>query len=172
MKRIALVVLLVGMTSLPFASAETEPFGLGVLLGEPTGISAKARLDEVSAIDAAVAWSFVDEGSFYFHADYLYHFTDVLHAYPGDLPLYVGVGGKVSLREDPLVGVRVPFGIAYEFDPAPLDVFLEVAPGVGLFPETSLNIGGGIGIRYYFRSESTAVPDDGAESGSGPDPEG
>jgi diaminopimelate decarboxylase len=36
----------------------------------------------------------------------------------------------------------------------PLDVFFEVAPGVGLFPETSVDVGGGIGIRYYFGGDS------------------
>ncbi|MFP4068142.1 MAG: hypothetical protein ACLFRR_01755 [Spirochaetaceae bacterium] len=155
MKRLALVLFFVCSTATIPAFAETEAFGLGVLLGEPTGISAKARLGPTSAIDAAAAWSFRGEGSFYFHADYLVHFTDIFHVDPGEMPLYVGVGGKIALRDDPQLGVRIPVGIAYEFESVPLDVFFEVAPGVGLFPETDIDFGGGLGIRYYFAGGSS-----------------
>jgi hypothetical protein len=157
MRRITLILLLFCLLPPFTASAETEAFGIGVLLGEPTGLSAKVRLGETSAIDAAAAWSFLDEGSFYFHADYLFHFTDVFSVDPGELPLYVGAGGKIALREDPFLGVRIPVGIAYEFETVPLDVFFEVAPGVGLIPETSADFGGGIGIRYYFGTGSSAA---------------
>ncbi|MFO8064101.1 MAG: hypothetical protein ACQETQ_05035 [Spirochaetota bacterium] len=152
MKRIVLVILLLSVLSLGGAFAETETFGLGVLLGEPTGISAKLRLDDTSALDAAAAWSFIGQGAFYFHADYLFHFNDVLHVHPGELPVYVGIGGKVLLKDDPRLGARIPVGLAYEFADAPLDVFFEIAPGVGIFPETDIDFGGGIGMRYYFGS--------------------
>lgn len=151
MKRLVLVLLL-SVFSLGGAFAETETFGLGVLLGEPTGISAKLRLDSTSALDAAAAWSFIGDGAFYFHADYLFHFNDVLFVDPGELPVYVGIGGKILLKDEPRLGARIPLGLAYEFEGAPLDVFFEIAPGVGLFPETDVDFGGGIGIRYYFGS--------------------
>jgi hypothetical protein len=154
MRRSVIAILILLLLPPAFAFGETEAFGIGVLLGEPTGLSAKVRLGETSAIDAAAAWSFLDEGSFYFHADYLFHFPDVFTVDPGELPLYVGAGGKIALREDPFVGVRIPVGVAYEFETVPLDVFFEVAPGVGLFPETSVDVGGGIGIRYYFGGDS------------------
>ena len=150
MKRLLSAILLMSSISLSAAIAQADVFGIGVLLGEPTGLSAKVRLGPTSAIDAAAAWSFVDEGSFYFHADYLMHFNDVFTVDPGELPLYVGVGGMMSLRQDSILGIRIPVGLAYEFETAPLDVFFEIAPGMGIFPETSLEIGGGIGIRYYF----------------------
>ena len=156
MTRRLFLVLLIALISLGTAVAETDTFGIGVLLGEPTGLSAKVRLGPTSAIDAAAAWSFVDEGSFYFHADYLVHFNDIFTVDPGELPLYVGAGGMISLREDPLLGLRIPVGLAYEFEPVPLDVFFEIAPGMGIFPETSLEFGGGIGIRYYVGTSSAA----------------
>ncbi|MFP4373848.1 MAG: hypothetical protein ACLFPO_05945 [Spirochaetaceae bacterium] len=156
MKRLLPAVLLMASCLLGTVRAHAEVFGVGVLLGEPTGVSAKARLGPTAAVDAAAAWSFVDEGSFYFHADYLMHFNDVFTVDPGELPLYVGVGGMVSLRDDPLLGLRIPVGLAYEFETVPLDVFFEVAPGMGIFPETSLEFGGGLGIRYYFETSSAA----------------
>lgn len=156
MKRLLLAIALMVSVSLSTVFAQADVFGIGVLLGEPTGVAAKVRLGPTSAIDAAAAWSFVDKGSFYFHADYLVHFNDVFTVDPGELPLYVGIGGMVSLREDPLLGIRIPVGLAYEFESAPLDVFFEIAPGMGIFPETSLEFGGGIGIRYYFGTSSAS----------------
>lgn len=155
MKRLVLAILLFCILSLGGAFAETETFGVGVLLGEPTGISAKLRLGPTSALDAAAAWSFTKNGAFYFHGDYLFHFNDVLHVNPGELPVYVGIGGKLLLKDDPRLGARIPLGLAYEFAEAPLDVFFEIAPGVGIFPETDIDFGGGIGIRYYFGSAGT-----------------
>ena len=39
------------------ASAQDSGFGLGVILGEPTGISGKLWLGGKTAIDGATAWS-------------------------------------------------------------------------------------------------------------------
>jgi hypothetical protein len=161
MKRLTATLLVLFVFSTLTAVAETETFGVGIVLGEPTGLSAKVRLDDTSAIDAAAAWSFTDDGSFYFHASYLLHFNEVLHVDPGELPIYVGVGAKMRLKKNPQFGVRVPVGLAYEFETAPLDVFIELAPGVGIYPETRVDFGGGIGIRYYFGSGGSAASDNG-----------
>ena len=108
-----------------------------------------------NAFDAAVAWSFT-EGTFYLHADYLIHFRTIIEPDVGELPFYFGVGGKINLHQEPQLGVRVPVGVSYIFESAPVDVFLELAPGIGLYPSTSFDFGGGIGLRYYFGSGKNA----------------
>jgi hypothetical protein len=40
------------------AQAQDSGFGLGIIIGEPTGISAKQWTGSRTAIDGAVAWSF------------------------------------------------------------------------------------------------------------------
>ncbi|MBN2464123.1 hypothetical protein JXD38_00665, partial [candidate division WOR-3 bacterium] len=90
------------------------------------------------------------------HADFLFHSFDVLPIDPGDLPIYVGVGGRIKLAgdgedQDMRIGVRVPAGISYIFDSFPVDLFLEVAPVVDLVPSTRLGWNFGAGIRYYFQ---------------------
>jgi hypothetical protein len=132
------------------ASAQERKFGLGVVLGEPTGVSAKLWLGQTSAIDGVVAWSFANNPSVTFHADYLFHFFDVFSLKEGRLPLYVGIGGTISIAPEPDFGVRFPVGVTYLFDTAPLDVFLEVAPIFLFFPATTFDFSGGIGIRFYF----------------------
>ena len=150
MKKTVIAVLLALVLLSPAAFADGGPLGLGIILGEPTGISAKLWLGDTHALDAAVAWSFQDEGSFYFHGSYLFHMMDLISVEQGSLPLYIGIGGKISLRDEPHVGIRVPVGLAYIFPTAPVDVFLEIAPGIGLIPSTSPDWGAGLGVRYFF----------------------
>jgi len=145
----ALLILVLVVAAVGVASADNGPLGVGVFLGEPTGLSAKLWAGDVSAFDAAVAWSFT-EGTFYLHADYLIHFRTIIEPDVGELPFYFGVGGKINLHQEPQLGVRVPVGVSYIFESAPVDVFLELAPGIGLYPSTSFDFGGGIGLRYYF----------------------
>ena len=150
-KSVVLAAVFILLCTITFtASAQDGKFGIGVLLGEPTGISAKLWLGQTSAVDGVVAWSFTNNTSVTIHADYLFHFFDVLTIEQGSIPLYVGVGGTVSIAQEPDIGVRIPFGATYLFDTAPLDVFLEVAPVFLLFPATTFDFSGGIGIRFYF----------------------
>ena len=131
MKKIVITVLLAMVSLSPAVFADGGPFGLGIILGEPTGISAKLWLGDTHAVDAAVAWSFQDEGSFYIHGSYLFHMPGLISVDRGSLPVYIGVGGKISLRDEPHVGVRVPVGLSYIVPTAPVDLFVEIAPGIG-----------------------------------------
>jgi hypothetical protein len=134
------------------AMAEMGPFGLGIIIGEPTGISGKYLLDKTNAIDGAVAWSSSGNNEFYLHADYLYHNYSLTTVEKGELPVYFGLGGRVVFREkhDDKVGIRFPLGINYIFDNAPFDAFLEIVPILDLTPDTDFDLEAAIGIRYFF----------------------
>lgn len=130
--------------------SQGEGFGLGIVVGEPTGVSGKYWLDRTNALDGALAWSFLDDGSLYLHADYIHHHFEVIELSSGEMPLYYGGGLKMKFANDFILGLHVPLGIAYHFEEAPLDVFLEIRPGLNLVPETRFDMSGGIGVRYYF----------------------
>lgn len=130
--------------------AQNSGLGLGVVFGEPTGLSAKMWTSQRTAVDAAVAWSFVGTGWLHIHTDFLIHNFDVINVSEGSLPLYFGVGAYMGLSSDIAFGARIPFGIAYHFEGAPVEIFAELVPGLGLLPEIQFYVGGGIGIRYYF----------------------
>lgn len=138
------------LSAQPGGAAGGGNFGLGVVLGEPTGISGKLWLGGTSAVDGVLAWSFAQNPAVSVQADYLFHFFDLIAVPKGRLPLYVGVGAAVSISDNPDVGVRIPGGVTYLFDTAPLDVFLEIAPILLLFPATTFDFSGGAGIRFYF----------------------
>ncbi len=148
-------------------SARAEPvekgtFGIGLVIGEPTGIAAKLYLDDDQAVQGAVGAAFIG-GGLLVQADYLWH-PWILEDRDGfTLPVYLGPGVRVidyrDGRETDLfaVGVRGVIGILFDFKEVPLDVFLEVAGIVewqlgsideerGLAP----GVGAGIGARYYF----------------------
>jgi len=130
--------------------AQDSGLGLGLIFGEPTGLSAKMWTSERTALDAAVAWSFSGVGWFHVQADFLIHNYDIISVSKGKLPLYYGVGAYTAFSSDFGLGARVPLGLAYQFEGAPVDIFAEIAPGLALLPDLGFYIGGGIGARYFF----------------------
>jgi len=125
--------------------------GVGIILGEPTGFSAKHWLSSTSAIDGAIAWSFIDGGAFHIHADYLLHSFRLIYVPEGKLPFYYGIGGRLKTSDEARLGVRVPLGLAYIFQTAPVDIFLEVVPILDFIPKTDFRINAALGARYYFQ---------------------
>lgn len=133
---------------------QSKRFGLGVYVGEPTGLTLKGYLTERAAIDGIAAWSFKHE-TVTLIGDLNYEIFDIpVSSSVISLPFYLGVGGKLELnsgRNDEIeVGVRVPIGVAVQWNTAPIEVFLEVVPCLELVQETDFDLMGGLGIRFYF----------------------
>ena len=131
-------------------TAQDKGLGLGVVFGEPTGLSAKLWTSERTALDAAVAWSFYNGGWLHLQADFLMHNYDLIDVSQGALPVYYGAGAFLTFSSELGLGARVPLGLAYQFEEAPVDIFLEIAPGISLLPEIKFYMGGGLGARYFF----------------------
>ncbi|BCS95673.1 hypothetical protein DSLASN_13050 [Desulfoluna limicola] len=133
---------------------EREGFGVGVILGEPTGVSLKKWMGNTNAIDAGIAWSFSGDNSFHLHGDYLVHNFELVSVAeaPGQLPVYFGIGGRVKFddKDDNTFGVRVPIGIAYMPAGAPIDFFGEIVPVLDLIPDSDFDMNAAIGARFYF----------------------
>lgn len=126
-------------------------FGVGILIGEPTGICMKYFTTETRAWTAAAAWSLSgnDKGA-HFYADHLFHLSELASWEGGRSPFYAGIGGRVVFRNKTTAGVRIPVGMAWVFDEAPFDIFLEVAPVMDLLPDTDFSVAGGFGARFWF----------------------
>lgn len=151
MRRVLIIAIVLTIGSASFAvAAQPKNVSVGVILGQPTGLSAKLWLNQTSAIDVAAAWNFLPVGSVYVQADYLYHIYHLFGVKKGKLPLYFGVGGTFSLQPTPTIGLRVPVGVEYLLPNAPIDLFLEVGVGISLYPATQFQGSGGLGIRYTF----------------------
>jgi hypothetical protein len=131
--------------------AQDKGFGLGIIVGEPTGVSGKLWLGGNNALDMATAWSFKGSGSMLLQADYIWHTFNLIRVSSGKLPLYFGIGGRVIFgSKDTYFGARIPVGLNYIFSGTPLDIFVEIVPILDLAPSTDFDIGGGLGIRFWF----------------------
>lgn len=161
MRRALLVLSILMLAPLSAEAKRGGPFGAGVILGDPSGLSAKLFLDRDSALDFGAGWSLYNERA-HFHMDYLYHWPQRWGG--GDWAMFLGVGGALTVwdhhhhhhghhHDDDEVGfgVRVPFGVSwFPGRRAPFEVFAEIAPGVRFFPHSGFDLQGGMGVRYYF----------------------
>ncbi|MCG8479739.1 MAG: hypothetical protein MI724_11630 [Spirochaetales bacterium] len=126
-------------------------FGGGIVFGEPTGITAKLWFTETGfGLDAAVAWSFQDDTSLHLHANALAHLALIETEGGRYIVPYIGLGVTNTYGDDTSFGLRVPVGLSLlPFPTFPIEFFAELAPGVGLIPETDAEFGAGIGARFY-----------------------
>lgn len=154
------LILAVGIFVSQEASA-AGPFGLGLIVGEPTGISAKMYLSKANAIDGAVAWSLGDNDSFHLHSNYLWHKPRAFVLDGVQIDWFYGIGVRVitwdkndkhwqDRDEDFAIGPRVPVGLNYTFSEVPIEVFGEIALALDLIPDTDVDLDLGIGARFYF----------------------
>jgi hypothetical protein len=143
--------------------SQERNFGLGVILGEPTGISAKLWVSPINAFDFGLGWSLGGDriGDFnggynggsrvHFHMDYLWHWFNAIHA-SERFPLYTGVGGRINTGAgyNNSAAVRGVLGIAWLPHHAPIDIFLELVPSLQVVPSTGFGIDAGLGARFFF----------------------
>jgi hypothetical protein len=142
----------VGLLALPgIAEARDREFGLGLIVGEPTGVSGKLWLSRTTAMDGAVAWSTARDDELHLQGDFVWHDFGLFAVDRGALPLFYGVGGRVRLnRGSDRLGIRFPIGLAYIFEGSRFDVFMEAAPTLDLAPRTDVELTAGVGVRYFF----------------------
>lgn len=145
--KIILVIVMFSNLSL----AQSKGFGLGVIIGEPTAISAKYWTSNNTAFDFGVGYSFEKNSYLNLHADYLFHTKDIFNT-AENIALYYGPGAKLRFVEDASarLGFRFDVGLVWVPRNTPIDVFIEIAPLLDIIPETDFSFNGGIGVRYFF----------------------
>ena len=161
MKKIAMLLIFTFVFLLPDRSlaqapaksfAQKHKFGIGVIAGEPTGITAKYNVDANISVDGGLGWATSGDNEFHIYGTCIYHMYDLIKVPKRNLPLYFGGGFRFFKREhkDNEFGIRIPVGVEYQFETLPLGAFIELAPVVNLTPDTDLDLEGGIGIRFFF----------------------
>jgi hypothetical protein len=124
---------------------------LGVVVGQPTGLSAKYWIAARSTIDAAVAYELSDdEDRLELYADYQFNFL-LRPVGQGVMPVYFGLGPFVELStEEVTLGGRIPVGVQYFIPNTRLSLFGELAAAIEIVPSSDVGIQGGVGIRLVF----------------------
>ena len=145
------------------SNAQERKFGLGLIVGEPTGISAKLWTSHTTAFDFGLGWSVGGDrigkydGSYdggtriHFHMDYLWHTFEAIRS-NDRFPLYYGIGGRINSGAGYTrsMAVRGVIGLAWMPRETPIDIFFELVPSLQLTPLAGIAIDAGLGIRYFF----------------------
>ena len=150
MKKLMVITILAVLVFTGNTFAQDKKLGLGIIVGEPTGLSGKYWLSDTTAVDAAAAWSFDGDNEVQIHADYLWHKLDLITISNHQVPLYYGLGGRIKFADDTKVGLRIPVGLTWMIPKTHIDVFGEVAPIMDLAPDTDFHLNAAIGARFYF----------------------
>ena len=132
--------------------AQNKGFGIGLMIGQPTGFTAKNWMNENNALDFALGFSFAKNYSgINMHSDYLWHSYNAIQS-SEKFVLYYGPG--LSLRTgrngNGQFGIRGELGLEWISHSVPIDVFIEIAPVFNFIASTDFGIDAGFGARYYF----------------------
>jgi hypothetical protein len=171
---IAVYLAFAGARPLPAQATEvgySRRFGLGFMLGNPTGLSAKYWLSNINALDFGLGfygygwgWRGCNNNNdacwgngfqvITIHGDYLWQSNLVKGS--AQLDWHLGAGGRVEFWGDRYgggvgVGVRAPIGIDLMFtNPGFLELFFELAPALYFAPVAGFGFEGALGVRLYF----------------------
>lgn len=141
--------------SLSLWAEPKEKVGVGVILGDPTGLSANYIFEPNRSVDAAIAYSFDNDDKLYLHSTYLFRNPNrVKLGGAANAGWYYGIGGRFIYEEDVKdnirLGVRGALGANMNFKKIPIELFAELAPVVDIVKETDFGLDAGIGVRIYF----------------------
>lgn len=131
--------------------------GIGLNLGEPTGINVRVGQDRT--LEATAGWDLKKSGTnVVLLGDVLFHGRSLMSSSPlkGIYP-YAGVGLGFWMwdsknDDDDKAGVwgEVPLGLDFRFA-IPLELTIHIDPGIDVIPQTSACIHWGLGLRYWLK---------------------
>jgi len=131
------------------------PFGVGMGIGAPTGVSAKAWIGDWMGLQFAAGGDLGRLGDLAITGDYLFHFRPFSTGTSEySVPLYIGGGLSLSSNNYEqaggiFVGPRAVFGAAVLVRELPIELFFETAPTIILYQDPTWSVDGQIGVRYY-----------------------
>ena len=142
----------------PFTANKT--FGIGLIIGEPIGLTAKYYFNQSTALDFAFGEydRFREDDDLGVHMDVLWHPLSLVTADPFVVPLYFGLGLRVVDDDDPGdddldAAIRAPVGVSLDFNRVPIDVFFELAILIEVVNDDNddeVDLDAALGVRYYF----------------------
>lgn len=145
----AATLLLAAGAATPAFADEPGKFGIGIIVGDPSGVSGKHNLGPM-AIDWAVGFGLIEGEGLHGHVDWLWN-HDIASLDRAEVALHFGVGPKVALFDDNTwIGARGPVGVNFNFSNVPLDVFVEIAAGLWIVEDTDFDLDAAAGVRWWF----------------------
>jgi hypothetical protein len=150
------------MKNAPTMSEGVYGVGAGIGVGNPTGFNFALRTETLHTLSTLAGWN-LSKGQFHVHGDYQVPFAELNPAESVlAVTFYAGLGATMDIDNSLGFGARVPVVAAISFD-KPLEVFVEIAPVIGVLPDMDMRVQGTTGIRGWFRPKTSNG--DGADVG-------
>lgn len=148
-KMICLLLLSFVWSSLALAEGKN---GIGIVAGEPSGITFQSQLDNKRFLDFYFAYNWDKE--WMFMGDYKVRVPGLLAENILVVP-YIGGGFFLNLKDkkhgdDIAIGVRVPIGADWKVPETPIVLFGELVPGLKIIKATEGELQLGIGGRFFY----------------------
>lgn len=150
MRKLPLTTLCLGIAFAAQPTPARADVGLGLFLGDPTGLDLKIGLSNRSGLDFVLGYDTYRDGrAGYGHLTYLVtplvgHGTSVL------VPLRIGIGAAIlGPGNDLTAAIRAPLELGLRLRSAPLEFYGELALAL-VFRDTDLHLQGGLGFRVFF----------------------
>lgn len=154
------LVVAAGVAAAPGAARADSDIGIGLFLGQPTGLDLKIGLGRRSALDIVLGYTDFDDD---FEANYA-HVTYLVTPFAARgrsvlVPFRLGIGGAFyddggDFGDGANVAVRAPLQLGFVFRSVPLELYGEIALKVTFIDEydnrDAVDVDGGIGFRIYF----------------------
>jgi hypothetical protein len=147
MRTLVIIAVLAGAA--PAARADV---GIGLFIGEPTGLDLKIGIAQRSGIDIVLGWDTLRDGrDLYGHVTYLVTLL-VGHGQSVLVPLRLGIGGAIY-GNAPNIAVRAPLEIGLRLRHTPVEFYGEIAAVLEIVDapgDPAFDLDGGVGFRIYF----------------------
>lgn len=123
--------------------------GIGGQIGDPSGVTLKIYHPGRFSYDFLAAWDLDDFFFLNLHAVRERHLgnTPRLHYFYGP-GAFIGVRDRAPDDDDLVLGISGTLGISYVVDE--LEFFGQITPRLSVVPDTDGDVGGGVGVRFYF----------------------
>lgn len=133
----------------PSSANDQNELGIGMVVGEPSGIHSQFFWSHCSAIELTAAWSWND----WLSVSSDFQMYDYVLDWPREWKWYYGLGAYLTFpeNEDGTFGARIPLGIKYHFPHSIVDIWLEADPALELVPDTQAQFQCGLGVTFWLK---------------------
>jgi hypothetical protein len=130
------------------APSHAQNVGIGGQLGEPSGVTLKFYNANAPSYDFLAAWS-LQADTFLLNGHLLFENRIPTSNLDKPLEWFVGPGAFVGLSEDGALGISGTIGLNLILTDH-ISIYGRITPRLALAPDTEEDVGGGLGIRYFF----------------------
>ncbi|MCD6413602.1 MAG: hypothetical protein J7L54_05610 [Elusimicrobia bacterium] len=128
--------------------ASEKMFGLGINIGNPTGLRLHYYITPQIFSNTTIGWNFSDNGWVDINQDFILSKDFKKQPETGELSYYYGLGLRLKTNETKF-GFRFPVGINYDIKNIPVWIYLEITPYLNIYKDTTFDLLFSIGAIYY-----------------------